>query len=333
MKKKMMKLGVFTLLTALLTGCTAKNKVSEEFKEIVESFSDIYLTLDADGHRVDKALDAVGAYLEEGTSYEDTAKVLEDAITEIDQASKNQKEFVVDEEMAELLRAYDISPEEYREFGNFRTYELNNQSQTIFILLEYVTYADLSEEDYNNLVRAYELQTEYQKEMKIYYYYMCLNYWFKSATEPEKEYLQEQVMKNIKSYQPENSVWYTDEKELEDAVALCLDRIEANNEEWVVHLAGQRESLYDMENLLERLKALAEKRAEVERLQQELDEAKARLAELKQINARIEEIDAEALKAKEEGDEAKFEELKKEYEGLLKRWDEIQAEIEKDKQD
>lgn len=287
--------------------------IGKDFLAVVQNFSPLFLSFDEDGYLFDQALHGVKAYLEGEKTQEEVLDRLQEILALYQEHSAGLEEFVLEDGLADQLAACGISAEEYKAFGNSRGNDIYSHTVSLTTLLEYLESAEELQESHEDLAFFYSVHRDEQENMRGYYYYGCLNYWFAGASEEERAYLDEQVICKIKAYRPKEPVWYDNREEIENVVMGYLDAIEQIDGQVAKHVGKAQEELYGMEQDYQKLlDSIEEKQAMEEKL-----------AQLKEINARIEAINKEAAEAKGAGDEEKLSVLKEEFDALVAEYEEL----------
>ena len=83
------------------------------------------------------------------------------------------------------------------------------------------------------------------------FYYYSINYWFAGWEGDQKAYVEEKVIKNLKSYGAENPVWEDSREAVEQKMNLYLDQMEELQYRLEEHIGRSQEELYQMELLSE----------------------------------------------------------------------------------
>lgn len=253
----------------LLSGCGPKQPwetagVSEDFYQVTEDFAPRYLELDQDGYRYDQALEAVDAYLAGETGQDEAVSALEETIQYFETELNGWETVSLDETLTKHLQAVDISPAEYEMFINGRPINLQSQQTDLLSLLNYLQYAEADQTSRENLSWSLSKDQKIQDSTRGYYYYGCLNYWFPSANDKEREYLNIKVIDQLHSYIPEDPVWCSTREEAEEQVMRYLDAEEDILNQFADHVGQQQNDLYEMEQeLAALLEGLLEESGEV----------------------------------------------------------------------
>lgn len=270
-------------------------KISEDFYQVTENFSQLFFALDSDGARYDRVLDTVNQYLSEEISQQQAVEILEQVINEFEQTINTLDLITINRQLTENLRGCGISPEEYEAFANSRQDSLQSLQIRTYTLLDYLQNAHVLEDSLEDLRFTYEADAAEQDSLRGYYYYGCLNYWFTGADETERDYLQQTVINQLKAYIPDDPIWYDDPVLVEERVTLYLNDLEKVLDLVSVHLGEQQTELYQEEQNYQVLQQLTNLNQRLEILQSKITAAsdaedQQRLDELK---IQLEEITAE----------------------------------------
>ena len=98
----------------------------------------------------------------------------------------------------------------------------------------------------DDLEFLYGFQRDSQTSEKGFYYY-SINYWFAGWDGDQKAYVEEKVIKNLKSYEAENPVWEDSRDAVEQKMNLYLDQMEELQYRLEEHIGRSQEDLYQME--------------------------------------------------------------------------------------
>lgn len=311
---------VIIMLALFLFGCGAENKKDEYgFDIIVEDFWAVYSSLDEDGYRFDQVLEAVGSCKNGEIPKEEAIELLSDTMEVYQKELEGLTEFEVSAALTEQLKNYGILVEEYKLFGNSRESQIYRYKDSVSMMLECLENLE-SPGGYDETLRhIYEAESATQDIMRKYYYYGCLNYFFVVADDEELAYLKEHAISRIKSYVPEDPVWYDDKDKLEETVMLELDGLHGVTDALSENVGDSQEELYKMEKGYdEQIDAFEQYQSMEEKLEW-----------LEKMNDRLEEIGKDITAAKEAGDEEKLAALMEEFEEISKEYEKFKMENEK----
>ena len=215
------------LAGALLAGCGNKADARENYRQIVDDYAVFTLEQDGDSAAYDKALEAVGIYLEndDGDSLEKARRAVSDTIGRMEEDAGQAVSYELSEELAAVLAGYGVDQEEYTINANMRSAYLSDYIENLKTL-------------------------QYYLELKGFYYY-SINYWFAGWEGNQKAYVEEKVIKNLKSYGAENPVWEDSREAVEQKMNLYLDQMEELQYRLEEHIGRSQEELYQMELLSE----------------------------------------------------------------------------------
>ena len=219
------------LAGALLAGCGNKADARENYRQIVDDYAVFTLEQDGDSAAYDKALEAVGIYLEndDGDSLEKARSAVSDTIGRM-------------EEDAGQAVSYELSE------ANMRSAYLSDYIENLKTLQYYLELESQEERDLlrDTLEFLYGFQRDSQTCEKGFYYY-SINYWFAGWEGDQKAYVEEKVIKNLKSYGAENPVWEDSREAVEQKMNLYLDQMEELQYRLEEHIGRSQEELYQME--------------------------------------------------------------------------------------
>ncbi|RGX24632.1 hypothetical protein [Enterocloster asparagiformis] len=255
MKKMMRKTGfggalLIILASALLAGCGKEADDRENYRKIVDDYAVFTLEQDGDSAAYDRALEAVGSYLENdsGDSLENARKVVSDTLEQMESDADKAVSYELSEELAAVLAEYGVDQEEYAINANMRAAYLSDYIESLKTLRYYLEPESKAERDLlrDDLEFLYGFQRDSQTSEKGFYYY-SINYWFAGWDGDQKAYVEEKVIKNLKSYEAENPVWEDSRDAVEQKMNLYLDQMEELQYRLEEHIGRSQEDLYQME--------------------------------------------------------------------------------------
>lgn len=234
----MRKMGVLFLVlcgavSVAMTGCRSEGRAS--YESVVMEHARVFLPMDGDGQIYESALTAVGEYLTGEMRCEEAVKKTDKARRELQEARKTIKTYKVSAEMSELMEKYEIVPEEFEKFGNYRIGELQEYIEKLSALGKYLEYSESSDPDHQQLEFMHDRCTKIQKNNHGYYYYMFINYWFASWEEKKVDYVKEQILDRLECYLPEDYVWEKDVDTIEDKGSGYLEAMEEYQADMSAH--------------------------------------------------------------------------------------------------
>ena len=238
------------LASALLAGCGKEADDRENYRKIVDDYAVFTLEQDGDSAAYDKALEAVGIYLENdgGDSLENARSAVSDTIGRMEENAGQPVSYELSEELAAILAEYGVDQEEYTINANMRAAYLSDYIESLKTLRYYLEPESKEERDLlrDDLEFLYGVQRDSQTCEKGFYYY-SINYWFAGWDGDQKAYVEEKVIKNLKSYRAENPVWEDSRDAVEQKMNLYLDQMEELQYRLEEHIGRSQEELYQME--------------------------------------------------------------------------------------
>ena len=238
------------LASALLAGCGKEADDRENYRKIVDDYAVFTLEQDGDSAAYDKALEAVGIYLENdgGDSLENARSAVSDTIGRMEEDAGQPVSYELSEELAAILAEYGVDQEEYTINANMRAAYLSEYIESLKTLRYYLEPESKEERDLlrDDLEFLYGVQRDSQTCEKGFYYY-SINYWFAGWDGDQKAYVEEKVIKNLKSYRAENPVWEDSRDAVEQKMNLYLDQMEELQYRLEEHIGRSQEELYQME--------------------------------------------------------------------------------------
>lgn len=244
-------LGVMSA-AGILSGCAGGGK-DGEYRVIVDNYAEIMLAQDQDSLAYDRALEAVGAYLEDSgeETLTEALKTVQDTMARMEEEAGSYVPFEPSGELLEALEDYEMDSEEYKINADMRSGSLYSYLSS----LEFLEFYLESERDFPGITRdtlefTWEFDMEEQENMRGYCY-ASVNYWFAGWDEEQVEYVEEKVLGQFQSFGAETKVWENDRDAVELRLNAYLDNIERAMKEWETYIGGSQESLYELEGLLE----------------------------------------------------------------------------------
>lgn len=245
--KKQMGFAAFAMVF-LLAGCAGKPDQETAYREIVDDYAKILLKQDADSAEYDKALLAIGSYLnqpgQKTLSEAETAVNLAANWMEAETDSFEQK--TLEEDFSKLLKEYRIEPEEYMMMADERVEDLYDYASSLQAFAEYLNF-----EKEDDLTRAafqasYEMAAREQEVWRAYHY--CgINYWFAGWEEEAADYVRQEVHDNLQSFSAEGEAWQDDRDAVEQRMTFYLNQMEELVKERSDDLGERQEEMYRME--------------------------------------------------------------------------------------
>ncbi len=153
--------------------------------------------------------------------------------------------YQVSEDMEKLLTNQGISVVEYESAADLRYTELEDHIQSLTFLGFYLEVSDMDQIAMEDLAAAVERYQAYQKVQRAYCY-TEINYWFAPWGEKEREYLEEQILGQLQSFEAENGTWEHDRDAVEEKLNGYLDELEGLVDELAEFVGESSERLYEM---------------------------------------------------------------------------------------
>ena len=249
MKKKIYMIAACMAAGSLTGSCPVSAR--EGYQSIVEEYKKIFLVMDEVSYEYDCVLTAIGDYVEKKADHSDTTETVKNIIDTLKEQKDNLEVYTLDDEMSDLLEEYGILPEEFEAFGRSQEDEFTDTISDMEELLEYLSYAEDSENDYDRLVNAYKEYKDIQESMKGVNYYANYNYWFAEWNEEETAYVQENVTPEIKSCISKDFVWENERDVVERKAMRYMDDLEDYIDVLAKHTGEARERQMEMEQEVE----------------------------------------------------------------------------------
>lgn len=271
MKKVVALLLSVIMLALCFAGCTEEEKTSQnteqtqtdngDFAKIVDKFKETILPMDSDGYIYSEAVQAVCDYVNGEKSAQEAADILTQSLETLEQAESEISEQPLDDEFTDILLNYDIMPEEFELFTNFRIQDLSSYIEDLNTLYSYLQLAEDSELSKNNVNFVARMYRLIQENNRDYYFYANINYWFVNISDEEREYLFEELEDQLKwcSISQDEYVWENDAEIVEDKSMEYLDIYEDYLTLYAEYLGLAEAGGEETENIFSRLDALEEK--------------------------------------------------------------------------
>lgn len=256
-------IGIFAaaaMLFMFLTGCSdqKKDEINEDFKELVTAFEDVFLPMDEDGYIYQQALEAAEDYLDGDMDKEEALNIVADAILTIDETINSSQEISLDSDLQVILEKYNILPEEFELFMNFRTNDLDAYSNNLKFVYPYLQSAYMSDRAEDEAVLVTKLYLDMQECNEGYFYYANLNYWFTDCEEKEVDYLLDSLSDKLKwlSVDEDDFIWENSMSLVEEKCMVYIYMLEDYldfHAELVNVMEDKNQSIDDMFTKLEEL--------------------------------------------------------------------------------
>lgn len=236
-----------TLLIVLLTAisiCACSSKTDNDYKLLVDRFSEIFLPQDLDSAAYDEVLQLVGRYLNERNlgHLMDAREAVDDQIEAFTSLSMAYESPVVDEEFTKVLRKFEIEPEEFCIQADMRVGELLSYVESLNILK---LFLDNSDTDRVTFEFIYTQSVNVQEYSRRFNYY-GINYYFAGLEGQQLEYAREKVMSQLSSFYFEDMAWETDRDVIEAKGNSFLSRLEEERDKISGEIGRQQKKLDEM---------------------------------------------------------------------------------------
>lgn len=263
-------LSVF-IAVSLLTGCgEQKNNGGDkdlqqvsvgDFAKVVDKFKEAFLPMDNDGYIYSEAVETVCDYVDGKKSFQEASDALAQAYETLEKEETEFEEQSLEDEFHDILMEYDIMPEEFEMFINFRIQDLSSYVENLNTLYYYLQSAEISEFDKNNLKFVSSIDRLIQENNRSYYFYTNINYWFVNRSQDEINYLLEELEKDLKwcSVSPDDYAWENDSEIVENKAMQYLDIYEEYLNLYAEYMGMAETDSGSMEDIFNKLDELEEK--------------------------------------------------------------------------
>lgn len=271
MKKIISLILAVLIASSLLTGCGEQKdnggdkdlqQASEgDFAKVVDKFKEAFLPMDNDGYIYSEAIEAVCDYVDGEKSFQEASDTLTRAYEILEKADSEFEEQTLEEEMHDVFMEYDIMPEEFEIFINFRIQDLSSYVENLSTLYYYFQSSEVSELSKNNLKFVSSIYRLMQENNRSYYFYMNINYWFVNRSQDEVNYLLEELEKDLKwcSVSPDDYAWENDREIVENKAMQYLDIYAEYLNLYAEYLGMAETDSGSMEDIFNKLDELEEK--------------------------------------------------------------------------
>ena len=199
----------------------------EDYQKVVEDYKTFFLPLDRTSYQYDCALDTVSDYLQGTVNLSEATETVNEAINSLMECKEQNLDYCyLNEEQKNLFEKYEISADEFDEFGISREYETICMISNLAELSDDLCYVEKSDSGYETLMSDQKEYKEMQELRKGYQYYRNFNYWFAGWNQEMTDYVQEQVMPELKSYISEEFTWENDKAAAESKATSYMDKYE-----------------------------------------------------------------------------------------------------------
>lgn len=228
--KEMKKKIYLTVICITAIGSAMTNysvSAQEDYQTIVEAYKTLFLPLDQGSYQYDCALETVDDYIEGKVDLSETTETVNNTINLLmEEREQKLGYYYLDEEQKSLFEKYEINVEEFCEFESNRGYEYVGMILNLAELSDDLCYVEKSDSGYETLVSDQKEYKEMQELRKGYQYYRNFNYWFAGWNQEMTDYVQEQVMPELKSYISEEFTWENDKAAAESKATSYMDKYE-----------------------------------------------------------------------------------------------------------
>ena len=228
--KEMKKKIYLTVICITAIGSAMTNysvSAQEDYQTIVEAYKTLFLPLDQGSYQYDCALETVDDYIEGKVDLSETTETVNNTINLLmEEREQKLGYYYLDEEQKSLFKKYEINVEEFCEFESNRGYEYVGMILNLAELSDDLCYVEKSDSGYETLVSDQKEYKEMQELRKGYQYYRNFNYWFAGWNQEMTDYVQEQVMPELKSYISEEFTWENDKAAAESKATSYMDKYE-----------------------------------------------------------------------------------------------------------
>lgn len=271
MKKIISLILAVLIASSLLTGCGEQKdnggdkdlqQAGEgDFAKVVDKFKEAFLPMDNDGYIYSEAIEAVCDYVDGEKSFQEASDTLTQAYEILEKADSEFEEQTLEEELHDVFMEYDIMPEEFEIFINFRIQDLSSYVENLSTLYYYFQSSEVSELSKNNLKFVSSIYRLMQENNRSYYFYMNINYWFVNRSQDEVNYLLEELEKDLKwcSVSPDDYAWENDREIVENKAMQYLDIYEEYLNLYAEYLGMAETDSDSMEDIFNKLDELEEK--------------------------------------------------------------------------
>ena len=201
----------------------------EDYQTIVEDYKELFLALDQASYQYDCAIEITENYIEGKVNLSEAEEKVNGTIS----ALKREEEEIrwnyyckLDEEQTRLLEKYQIDAEEFETFGNNREDEYVCIISNLAELSDDLYYSEKSDSEYEKLVSDLNEYKKAQDFRKGYNYYRNFNYWFANWNEEMTNYVQDQIIPELKSYISDDFAWENDKSAAECKATNYMDNYE-----------------------------------------------------------------------------------------------------------
>lgn len=236
-------IGIVTLAMLMtFAGCSGKNEISSEKKQIVDDFARTVFEYDDDSKDYDDALETVSEYLAGKIEKEDAKSALNSAIDKMQDNYDKVKQKELSKEFSKILDENLVPSGEYVLYINARADKLSPYISSLQALKYYVD-GDLS----SKIIKE-ELEFTCDNDIKIQeaecrYEFYSINYFFGEWAENDVKYLEDTVLNKLQSFNKSESRWVFGRDEAEKEFTKALDDMEYYLKEMEKHNANSKEEL------------------------------------------------------------------------------------------
>lgn len=270
--KKLLSVFLFAFFAvSVFTGCSDTPSGDDslrarvgDFAIVVDEFKEVLLPMDNDGYIYSNAVQTVCDYTDGKATQQEAVDAVVQAYAELEKAESEIEDKTLDEDIENIIKEYDIYPEEFEVFMNFRLQDLSTYVENLSYLYYYLQN-DVefdSEFNTNNLIFVSKIDRLIQDNNRDYYYYANINYWFVDRTDEEVEYLFQELEKDLKwcSVSEDEYVWEKSTEIVEEKAMQYMNTYEDYLNFYAEYLGLSEEESEKMDDMIDKLEDVEEER-------------------------------------------------------------------------
>lgn len=213
-------------------------------QDIVDDYAKIALQKETMSLRMEQAVEASEAWLNQTASEEETDAMLEELYNQIVDEYNALESYGLSDEMKQALEKHGIDSADYVAMADERINDFYNDALSIEYMLAY-----LESSDYDGMTQYVDMQKGIIKAENEYNAW-AINYLFCGWSGDALDYVQENIVGKL-AEEHQLSEWLTERNEVEERAAKCLNQIEG--------LATEQQQQIERDKL-----ALEQEKAEME---------------------------------------------------------------------
>ncbi len=231
--------GIAFVSAAVVCACTSR--VDDDYKLLVDRFSEVFLPQDADSTAYDEVLEQIRRYLDDRTlgNLMDARDAVDGQIEAFTSLSKAYESPVIDEEFARVLRKFEIEPEEFRIQADTRVGELLSYVDSLNIFKIFLDDSDADRETFRFIFNQSVDVQEYSRRFNFY----GINYYFAPLKGEQLEYARDVVVSRLSSFYFEDMAWETDRDVIEAKGNAFLTRLEEERDRISAEIGREQKML------------------------------------------------------------------------------------------